>query len=67
MYGTTGTGKSYTAKLLATYFAQANNMQAIWLKGDNSQWFDGYNKQKVVIIDDLRANRGNETNNFSFN
>lgn len=46
-YGATGTGK--------TRQAIEEGMDDYWLSGEKLKWFDGYDGQKVAIIDDLRA------------
>ena len=48
-YGATGTGKTKAAwmKLPGAYFHAADNMK----------WWDGYDMQKTVIIDDFRQEK----------
>ena len=46
LYGATGTGKSRLANLLAP--------DAYW-KDPSTKWWDGYDGQKEVIVDDFRA------------
>jgi len=45
IYGTTGKGK--------TKFIYDNHTD-IWVSGKNLQWWDGYENQEVVLIDDFR-------------
>lgn len=48
LYGPTGTGKSHKARELAT-------AKGSWYyKDPTSKWWDGYEQQKVVIVDDYR-------------
>lgn len=47
-YGGTGTGKTYAAWEETGYIDT-------WVSHDSLQWFDGYDGQKNVIIDDFRA------------
>lgn len=49
-YGPTGTGKTYTAHDLM----QDKYGDNYWVWNGNFQWFDGYEGQKGVIIDDFR-------------
>jgi hypothetical protein len=50
-YGPTGTGKTKTAYEEAR---SAYEDDDIYFAMDTAQWFDGYDAQKVVIIDDMR-------------
>lgn len=47
-WGSTGTGKSKTA------FQQAMEDGSWYAKDPSNQWWDGYNGQEVVVIDDYR-------------
>lgn len=47
-YGDSGTGKTYTATKELGY-------DNTWISNDTLQWFDGYDGQENVIIDDFRA------------
>jgi len=53
LYGETGAGK--------TRFAYQNYPEAYWKMPDN-KWWDGYNQEEDVIIDDIRA----DTFSFAF-
>lgn len=48
-YGATGTGKTRTA--------YEEMKEDFWLANKTSDWFDGYNGEEDVLIDDLRAGR----------
>lgn len=49
-YGSTGTGKTRAATEFATQLGCE-----FWLSSDpNLQWFDGYEQQRVAILDDFR-------------
>lgn len=47
-WGPTGTGKSRDA------FQKASEATSFYVKDPSNKWFDGYNGQEVVIIDDYR-------------
>jgi hypothetical protein len=47
-WGSTGTGKSQTA------YAQAYEASSWYAKDPSHKWWDGYNGQEVVVIDDYR-------------
>jgi len=47
-WGPTGTGKSREA------FAKAMDAESFYVKDPSNKWWDGYNGQKVVVIDDFR-------------
>ncbi len=55
-YGPTGTGKSYTARQECKAIDSR-----VYVKSDGSQWFDGYDGHKCVIIEDFRSS------DFKFN
>ena len=48
--GPTGEGKTRTAIQIAERYYEED----YWITNDNLRWFDGYNSQKVAIIDDFR-------------
>lgn len=48
--GPTGEGKTRTAIQIAEQYFDKD----YWLSNDNLRWFDGYNRQKIAIIDDFR-------------
>lgn len=48
IYGPTGTGKTYSV-----WEREAG--KSIWVCSTSLQWFDGYNGQPVVLIDDFRG------------
>lgn len=50
-WGETGTGKSRSARTEAT--ERADGLEHVYYKPDGA-WWDGYDKQAVVIIDDFR-------------
>lgn len=47
-YGSTGTGKSYTAK------KEAEEIGDVYYANANGKWFNGYDKHKCIIINDIR-------------
>lgn len=50
-YGPTGTGKTHTAyETMKEQYGE----DEIYIAMDTAQWFDGYDAQKIVIIDDMR-------------
>lgn len=50
-WGSTGTGKSLTATFLANkYFGE----DEVWRSNAKLDWFDGYDGERAVIIDDFR-------------
>lgn len=51
-YGPTGTGKSYTAH---QYFESITEDDNIYEAMDTGRWWDGYDGQEYVIIDDIRG------------
>lgn len=51
-YGETGTGKTREAVRIGEETYKGD----YWISNQNGQWFDGYEGQKLVIIDDIRAN-----------
>lgn len=58
-WGPTGTGKTREAwKQAIEEYAkdQPDPQRTIWISSSNGQWFDGYNGQPAVILDDVRAN-----------
>lgn len=60
-YGETGTGKTRhcweKAKEIAEDLGLGDKLdEAVWVSNGTGQWFDGYQGQPIVIIDDLRAN-----------
>ncbi len=50
-YGETGTGKSMKAY---DYFLEKYHIDEIYTAMDTAQWWDGYDGQPAVIIDDMR-------------
>ena len=48
--GPTGEGKTRTAVDIATEYYESS----YWISNDSLRWFDGYNSQRVAIIDDFR-------------
>jgi len=52
LYGATGTGKTKCAWELGLSFGGADD---IWMSNGNTQWFDAYDGQPVVIFDDFRS------------
>lgn len=50
IYGDTGTGKS---RYVHTYCAEAG--KTLFVAHDTAKWWDGYEQQDVVLIDDMRA------------
>lgn len=50
LYGETGTGKTRYATEIAEIYGD------YWISSESLQWFDGYNNDRVVIIDDIRTN-----------
>lgn len=59
LHGVTGTGKTRSAFELAEYLGCSDD---IWISNASLQWFDGYNGQRYVILDDYRTNHAK----FSF-
>lgn len=51
IYGTTGTGKSEGAWECAQEICSRDN---IWISALGLRWFDGYDGQRVAILDDFR-------------
>lgn len=51
-YGSTGTGKTRRA----VEEAQEEFEGGYWISHQDSNWFDGYEGQECVILDDIRAN-----------
>lgn len=51
LYGSTGTGKTRSAWA----FANALYPDSIWTMSDSLNWFDGYDGQAAVILDDFRS------------
>ncbi|AUF34964.1 putative replication-associated protein [Idotea virus IWaV278] len=50
--GSTGTGKSYWARQLATY--QRKRLYCKQIQQDtDTQWFDGYDGQEILLLDDF--------------
>lgn len=49
-YGPTGTGKSHTARIECSSVADT-----VYVKSDNSPWFDGYDGHQCVILEDFRS------------
>jgi len=52
LYGPTGTGKTKCAWELALQLA--GGIDGIWISSGSLRWFDGYDGQSVVILDDFR-------------
>lgn len=50
IYGPTGIGKTRSA----VEFCTVRSLE-FWMSNDSLQWFDGYSRQPVVIIDDYRT------------
>ena len=48
--GQTGEGKTRTAIKIAKEYYEGS----YWISNDSLKWFDGYNGQKVAILDDFR-------------
>lgn len=48
--GQTGEGKTRTAVKIAKEYYEGS----YWISNDSLKWFDGYNGQKVAILDDFR-------------
>lgn len=48
-YGCTGSGKSHTARAECASFGGP-----VYVKSDNSMWFDGYDSHPCVILEDFR-------------
>lgn len=53
LYGSTGTGK--TAYAYGDALARGYPIEEIWQSMGKLDWFDGYNGQKIAILDDFRA------------
>lgn len=53
LYGETGTGKTRCAWELGTL--HAGTTDDVWMSNGTLQWFDGYDGQRVAILDDFRA------------
>lgn len=51
-YGPTGTGKTREAFKEAT---EKWSLEETWISHSDDKWYDGYNGQKCVILDDIRA------------
>jgi len=51
--GPTGTGKTKRAWKLGRRYAGSND--EVWINNGTLQWFDGYDGQRVAILDDFRA------------
>lgn len=52
-YGKTGTGKTKTA--YEEFSVQADNEDNIYFSMDTGKWWEGYDAQEYVIIDDMRG------------
>lgn len=50
LHGSTGSGKTRWA-----WECVERMKEEMWVSNDSLQWFDGYNGEKVVLIDDFRA------------
>lgn len=49
LYGSTGVGKTYSARQVAL-----DTGLRYWISNEDLRWFDGYTDQRIVIFDDLR-------------
>lgn len=52
IHGPTGSGKTRRCFELGSAYAGPSD---VWISNGSLQWFDGYDGQRVVIIDDFRA------------
>lgn len=52
LYGSTGTGKTKRAWEFGTAYG---GYSSIWISSGTTQWFDGYDGQRVAIFDDFRT------------
>jgi len=59
IHGSTGTGKTRSALELAELLGCSED---VWVSNATLQWFDGYDGQRVVVLDDYRTNHAK----FSF-
>jgi len=54
LYGSTGTGKTRCAFQAGSLISGIGD-DGIWISSGGLQWFDGYDGQPVVILDDFRS------------
>lgn len=54
-YGATGTGKSYRAHQLARKWVE-KGANGVYLKDGATKWWDNYDGEDIVIVNDLRPN-----------
>lgn len=53
LHGSTGVGKTRCALELAEFLGCSSD---VWVSNASLQWFDGYDGQRVAILDDYRTN-----------
>nr|WRQ56663.1 MAG: putative replication protein [Circovirus sp. gt1AU] len=53
LHGSTGVGKTRCALELAEYLGCGSD---VWVSNASLQWFDGYDGQRVAVLDDYRTN-----------
>jgi len=56
LYGKTGHGKTYRARKMAKQLVIEGKANAVYEKDGQTKWWDGYDGQEVVIVNDFRPN-----------